>query len=279
MKRTATCLSVAIMVVFMATAAHAQIIETAMRGNTVVAAPSLSTAWVYNPAVLASLAGLDDQGAGLMGWRHAASADLEVSGDTDLFALNWGGSQVRKDFGLGAGYWDFMDGSIFGAGIGKAWKKGMAWGVSWQNMDPDGAGSSENVFSAGLTGHWGGNEYTQMAPVRYGLVVRDITDEMQTTIDVGASVQLPGGILLAADLADLTDEIDSALRIGASMRFGLSNEWQAGIGLDDGDLTVGAMYNSTAGWAGGSWRFGGAFQDLDDADDSLIVGAFATWGM
>lgn len=104
-----------------ATAAHAQIIETAMRGNTVVAAPGITTAWNFNPA---ALGGPGDTSAGELqgatGSNHIFSAEFELSGDTDMIALNWGSVGGGRTSGLGAGYIDYSFGKEYGVGFGKA---------------------------------------------------------------------------------------------------------------------------------------------------------------
>jgi len=273
MRGTVAWCAVVLMVLVAATAAHAQTVDTAMRGNTVVAQPALSTAWWYNPAALATMSAYEEDAMALAGWRHAASADLELSGETDLLALNWGGSRENKSFGLGAGYIDLAYSDTFGAGFGKSWKNDLSWGVSWRNIDSDVSSDSNNIFDVGLLKDSG------PSGLKYGLVVRDVTDEFQMMVDIGAAMDLPGGILLAADIVDLLDEVETVFRIGATKRFGTAQNWEAGIGLDDGDLTVGAMYDAASGWGGGSWRLGAAWLSADDGDDTLILGAFGTWGM
>lgn len=264
------------------TGAHAQMVQTIMRGNTVVADPSVTTAWLYNPAALASLAGLEAEFPavpGESGWRHAASADLELSGDTDLFALNWGGVKAGKSFGLGAGYLDLCDNSYLGAGFGKSWsKKGISWGLTWKNWDLP-SGDSENIFDLGMIMESPREAGSSVSALKYGLVLRDVTDEIAHIWDIGVVANLDSGVKIAADLSDLTDEIDRQFRIGATKRFGAKKTWEAGIGFDDGDLTLGAMYDSSTDWKGGSWKFGAAWQNMDEGKDSLIIGAFGNWGL
>jgi hypothetical protein len=254
-------------------------VDTAMRGNTLVAAPGVAGAWSNNPAGLAALAGMESAEEPLNGWRHAASVTAEVSNNSDLVALDWGGVQIGKDFGMGAGYMDTAGGSVWGFGIGKSWpRKNISWGVNLRHVAPDGD-NSNNIFDAGMLGQIPQVQIFGSTVVKYGVVLRDITDEYGRTWDAGVAFDAPQGIHVAIDLADLSDEFDRSLRVGATKEFGATNNWLVGAGFDDGDLTLGALYDSGTNWQKGSWRFGAAWQQVDGGDDSLVLGAFGNWGM
>lgn len=265
-----------------ATAAQAQIIETAMRGNTVVAAPGITTAWTLNPA---ALGGVGDTSAPAVDVKwggdadHIFSAEFEVSGDSDLIALNWGSVGGARALGIGAGYLDYSYGKEYGVGFGKSFGgPDTSWGLSLGRLDPDFA-DSETVFNLGVLGSLSMSPADPYA-ARWGVVVRDVTDEIIRIFDVGMALDLAGGIRVAADIGDLTDEVDRRFRAGASKRFGRDGQIEAGLGFDDGDLTLGAIWSMrTAGPRGGAWKLGAAWLEGDGgAKDSLLVGAFGTLG-
>ncbi|MBD3291440.1 MAG: hypothetical protein GF393_00840 [Armatimonadia bacterium] len=104
-----------------------------------------------------------------------------------------------------------------------------------------------------------------------GLVARDVTDEFNTgvTWDVGASIVLPSGLLLGADLVDATVEIDSLVRIGAEYPLQQSPVIVR-AGLNDGDPTVGAGYVFDGFEVAAAW----ADYDWDDEFVVSVLGSF-----
>lgn len=256
-------------------------IDVAMRGNTLVADPGIPGAWAYNPAALASLAGLkSDAPEGK--WRHEATATVEAKGDADLFAINWGGVETGKDFGLGAGYVKAWDAKVYGAGFGKTWgAKSLSWGVSWQHAKVDAAGTAgdQNLITAGIIGELPNLNLGAIHNVRWGAVLRDATDQWGRTWDLGMAFDAPSQWHVCLDLADITNEVDRRLRIGATRPLGAGSEWTIGVGLDDGDATAGVIYNPAKYWKGGSWRFGAAWQNVDGGSDEILLGAYGNWGL
>ena len=85
------------------------------------------------------------------------------------------------------------------------------------------------------------------------------------------------GMNLTADWVDVTDEVDSRFRVGLTKTFGEGNRVKVGVGLDGGDLTLGATVAAGA-VSTGNLSFGVAWQAHDDADDTLLLGASAQWG-
>ena len=253
-------------------------LDVAMRGNTLVASPGISGAWAHNPAALADLAGMSNDLPAVNGWRHAASGLVELSGDSDILAVNWGGVKTGKDFGLGAGLIDAFDTTFWGVGFGRSMpSRDIAWGASWINIDPK-TRSSSNIISLGVAGNLSSLGVATTSPVRYGVVARDITDEFERMWDLGIATQA-GGLDFAIDIADIANAMDRRFRIGATKRVGDANHIQIGAGLDEGNLTFGALYDSGTDWQDGVWRFGGAWQDMDHGDDAILAGAMATWGL
>lgn len=277
MRRLVILLTVAFVSAATLGSAQSLSIETAMRGNTLVGAPTSSTAWANNPAGLADLARHESETQLATGWRHAGSAAFELSGDSDLFAINWGGAQIGKGYGLGAGYADAWSTRLIGIGFGKAWgRKNIDWGVNWSQVSPDG-GDDEDRFDLGVRGEWGGWGISTVAPARFGAVARDVLGE--PSLDLGAVFELRGGIKLYADVADVTDRWDRTFHFGATQRYGPEKQFELGAGLSDGNLTLGLLWDAHVGWNGATWRFGAAWQESESGDNSLIAGATATWGM
>jgi len=263
--------------VTLSASAQTPTIDAAMAGNTYIAQPDGPGAWNYNPAALAAIAGLDAGLFTMEDWKHTASATFELSGQSDMFALNWGGYQMSKEFGLGAGYIDAWGTSTLGAGFGKTWGGGsMAWGVNWRHVD-DGVNSANNVFDLGLVGTLGDMGIRAIERLKWGLVVRDLTGDIQRTWDAGLAMALGQGLNFTADWVDVTDEMDSRFRVGLTKTFGQGDRIKLGAGLDDGDLTLGATV-AAGGMANGSLSFGVAWQAHDNVDDTLLLGASAQWG-
>jgi hypothetical protein len=269
-------LTLAVLIAIPPVAAQAPTIDAAMAGNTYLAAPDAAGAWYYNPAALASIAGLEAGLFTMENWKHNASAAFEVSGESDTFALNWGGYQMSQEFGLGAGYVDAWGANTVGVGFGKSWRGGdMAWGVNWRHVDPV-VGTANNIFDVGLVGSLGTLGVKSLEGVRWGLCVRDLTGDVKRTWDLGLAFAAPAGLTVAADLADVTNEVESRFRLGVTKLFA-GGRVKAGIGLDDGDLTFGATL-AGGSLSSGNISFGFAWQERENSDNSLLIGASAQWG-
>ncbi len=293
MKHSVACLVVVMLVAVCVTGAQAQLISNMMRGNTAVARPSASTAWYGNPAVLAPLAsaGVDEYGEfDAKPWANSISGDVQVSGDGDMYVLSWGGQNLAKGWGIGGGYANVEDGDdvdVYGLGFGRPLTSGWSVGVNWMHTSVDSndtASPDGYVGPANGGGTWSADEDTFDLAVRkdfandstktpwltgltFGAVLRDVTDEIDSHLDLGVALDMVGGWTLAADLIDFDD-----INVGASMRFGEMSEWEFGAGLSDGDPTLGFMYDVTQNPEGGNLRVGAAWADYD-ADDVIIAGA------
>lgn len=259
----------------LASIAVAQDIETTMAGRAQIGAGLLSEAWLENPAVL-GLHGLAD-GTADGGWVNSVAGLYELDGEADLRSVSWGGHPAGMRYGIGAGWTEVADMDAAGLGIGWGSKDGrLAAGLNYQSVDVEGLDSLDvfdvaiggllpDVCAAFDTGIW-------------SIVARDITDEMTTTYDAGIGFQSDVW-RVAADLEDFTDEHETIFQIGASRRFGAMNQFQAGAGLDDGDLTAGVVYHDSASDGAVNWKVGLAWLDGDDSgDDAWVIGAGADWG-
>ena len=215
-------------------------LDVAMRGNTLVASPGISGAWAHNPAALADLAGMSNDLPAVNGWRHAASGLVELSGDSDILAVNWGGVKTGKDFGLGAGLIDAFDTTFWGVGFGRSMpSRDIAWGASWINIDPK-TRSSSNIISLGVAGNLLSLGVATTSPVRYGVVARDITDEFERMWDLGIATQA-GGLDFAIDIADIANAMDRRFRIGATKRHEVRADVFAHAMSKDGKGEFGAL--------------------------------------
>ena len=256
-----------------------------MRGNTVVAAPSQSVAWSGNPA---ALAGQKVDGAtGDVAMDNAASFATNISGSDDAWGLSYGGTNVLKGWGIGAGYVDTDYSKGYGIGYGMP-LKGLEVGVNWRRSEFDYAPSmeyasaaqatprsrKESLFDVGVRKVWTYGEGEGMkgvSSIAGGAVLRDITDEIDTIVDLGVSFNFNSGFVVNVDLLDF-----DVFNAGVSKRFGSASEWELGAGLADGDLTLGAIYDIAKNGEPTAWRVGIAWADYD-WDDVLYAGAYYKW--
>lgn len=288
MKRFAVLMCV-IVVVLVASVANAQQYKNLARGATAIAAPTFSSAWFSNPAVLAGLNVPEDDT--LMPsekvWRNEASVDIEVSGDNNVWALDWGGYNSGSGWGIGAGYVDSEGGQGYGVGVSRRFG-GVSVGVNLLHVSADGDAEADeasvrsaiaagpgvegdedaDILSIGVYKYFdmAGKENSSIVGVHAGAVYQDITDEVDGVLNLGVALDFVQGWTLAADLLDF-----DTLNIGASTRLGKAKEWEVAAGLADGDLTVGATYDVTRNAEGGNWRVGLAWADFE-ADDVMYAG-------
>lgn len=257
-------------------------VDTAMRGNTLVADPGLAGAWWNNPAGLANLVGVKSDSDAYHGWHQAASVAGEFSGNTDAFAVNWAGNEAGHSYGLGAGYQHQQGGNVWGMGFGKAWpKEDISWGVNYHHFEAQGGGGSHNIFDVGILGRLPAPSIEGVSAIRYGVVVRDVGAAIKRLCDVGVAADLPWGLHFAMDLADVSNALGRRFRIGVTKELGTTPALRVGLGLDQGDLTLGAIYAPTTKWEGATWNAGVAWQQMKGqlgAANAVLVGASGTWG-
>jgi hypothetical protein len=233
-------------------------------GNAVVGVADDSAAWLQNPAGLPYLRVSTDSGSG---WPALLSGTTDLGAKVDTIGVNYSARSAEDEEGWGIGYWhlgEYQLGALvtisidkLGAGYGAVLRPGLTWGasvsrcdMSWELQQPivpppqlqeamAAYTGDKTIFDLGLMyrGEQSGRQ------VKAGLVARDVTDQMETTFDVGASVKLPNGLLLAADIHDLTDEVDDRVNLGAEWQLPEAPEWKLGAGSSNGDLTYGASYD------------------------------------
>lgn len=237
-------------------------------GGTAVGVADDGLAWQQNPAGLGALNVPCAEGKP---WGHdVIGAFLNVD-DTDIWGITWSGWKPEQRLGVGAGYLN-LDGdvNVFGAGVGLAIKESpFSVGANFIVVDPDG-GSSSTLLDAGVM-------YRILrenkAPVRLGLTVTDITDEIGGAFwNIGGSGNITDKLLLAVDILDLTDEVDTMVNAGVEYTAGRQNEWRLRAGLvdtgDDHELTLGAGYAKPDS----RWRFDFGWANTDP-DNLWTIGA------
>lgn len=237
---------------------------TAM-GGAVTGMADDGSAWFQNAAGLGAL-NLQPQEGKL--WANDAIAGYADFGSDDAWGLTWSGWQPAKALGVGAGYASTDWADTFGAGVGIGIKNlPLSVGLSVYNQDPS-SGSDTTYLDLGLMYQFAQPE---KAPIRLGLVARDLTDEDQTIFDIGVAWPAAPNWLVAVDVKDLTDEYDTLFCGGVEYTFGQTAEWAARAGLtDDGsdhNLTLGVGYKFK-----NNWRVDAAWVD-GDVDDTWGVSA------
>ncbi len=211
-----------------------------------------------------------------------ASATASVDEGADRWAVSWSGRSNVATQGWGAGTWASSSSYTRARGVAVGYGAllclcaDFTGGItlshqSWQQRDmyPDQFGlDSENTwFDLGLMKRFTGDAQTW----KVGLVANDVTDEFGggVVFDFGASVELPNGLLIAADVNDITEEFDTTLNVGAEYPVPDSGAVLR-AGLADEDFTAGAGYR----WQ--NWEVGAAWLDLPGDDRAVVsfIGCF-----
>lgn len=203
-------------------------------------------AWFQNPAGLANL-NVQCQDGKL--WANDVIGFVGDSDDT-LWGVNWSGWQPAKGMGFGAGYTSLAGGDekTYGVGFGmNITKTPLSAGVSLMHISDGGSDTFGNI---GLL-----YRFVQpgKAPIRLGLTVLDVTDQIGGPVwNLGVAWPATPDLLVAVDWNDVSDKYNSAFNAGAEYAFGTNKEWRARAGIfDTGDshkLTLGAGYALPKNW-------------------------------
>lgn len=256
-----------------------------MRGGTVIGNPSQSIAWSGNPAALAGEK--SDAVTDGPAMDNAASFALNLSGDDDVWALSYGGRSMVKGWGVGAGYVDTDWAKGYGVGFGMP-VNGFEVGVNWRHLDWDTVvhvdsaqgiymDDTQDLFDLAGRKVWtydgdaDGAVVKGVSKMAVGAVIRDVTDEIDSALDLGVSLDFANGWTFNLDLLDF-----DTINLGASTRVGSAKEWEVGAGLADGDLTLGAVYDIAKDGEPTAWRVGIAWADYD-WDDVIYGGVSYNW--
>lgn len=251
-----------LLAVLVTTAAASEVIDARVfaMGGVRAGLANGASAFLDNPA---GLPDVNTFGPRLSPWPVIVSGTTSLDADVDVWSVLGAVHNTARTQGVGGGIWHASgagsDTDFFGAGYGfDLWGPATSLGVSVVRQDGNG---SATVFNVGVMQRIEDPINTW----RIGLVARDVTDEWGNgpTFDLGASVDLPGGLLVAADLVDLTDEVDSRVNLGAQWNLPLTSLILR-AGSADGDLTAGVGYRI------GGLEISGAWADFDGGDEFQV---------
>lgn len=263
-----TTVLVIVVVALLALPAFAQTPRQAALGGGFAGVSVDETASFNNPAGLPLL---DTFGTNVSPWPSRASLNILVDGpdDLDQYSALYAGRAADNTSGWGAGYMHTENGMEvdgFALGYGQRVGNNLTAGVAvlHQSMDVPGGGTAA-VDDDSTTVNLGAMYRREIAlnAWRFGFIVADVADEMGGPFfHLGAGVELPAGVDVAATLADLTDEVDTTFNIGAEWEVPMT-DFIVRAGANDGDFTAGAAYRWTNFEVGLSW--------VDGEDDDLIT--------
>lgn len=272
MKSLATIAVVLVLVATLGTAGFAQETTdarvTAMGGVRAGLANGAS-AFLDNPA---GLPDVDTFGTRLSPWPLLVSGSTTLDADVDVWSILGSARNSGRTQGFGGGIWHAdaasWDADFIGAGYGAdLLGRDTAIGISVYHADGNSDSAPATIIDGNATVFSIGLMKRFEDPVnnwRVGAVVRDITDELGGPIvDVGASVDLPAGLLVAADLVDLTDEFETQFNVGAQWAVPMT-AFLVRAGLNDGDLTAGIGYRIS------NFEVSGAWADFDAGDEFQV---------
>jgi len=236
-------------------------------------------AWFQNPAGLAALSApcLNDSeyGNDVVG-AFARQAGTGGAKATNAYEITWSGWKPADNFGFGAGFVgaDNTTGSIFGAGVGAGFKSiPLSFGANIAGFNPDsGTGlKDKTILSLGAMYRFSQGE--GKAPVRVGLTVNDIGDQLKNS---GVGIKKNGAIwnagiawkptedlLLAFDVNDLSGRMNhggkywAAVNGGLEYSFGNLKEWRGRVGIMEMANTSGngvGRFTIGLGYVASRWR-------------------------
>jgi len=248
------------LVAIVALPAFAQTPRQNATGGAFAAVSVDETASFNNPAGLPLL---QTFGTNISPWPSRASINALVDGpdNYDEYSAFYAGRAADHANGWGASWGHAENGSdvdMFTLGYGQRVGEGLTAGASVYHVS-----NGDDTTSFDLGGIY--RREIAMNAWRFGLWAEDVADEYGGPFfHVGAAVELPAGVDVAATYFDVSDEVDSFLSIGA--------EWDVPMtpfivraGSADGDLTAGAAYRWT------NFEFGVSWMDANN-DDFFTAG-------
>ncbi|MFW5866772.1 MAG: hypothetical protein ACOCX2_03080 [Armatimonadota bacterium] len=223
------------------------------------------TASSNNPAGLPLL---QTFGTTVSPWPSRASLNVLVDGpaDIDMYSAFYAGRSSDNTTGWGATYSHLendADTDNLALGYGQRIGEGLTAGLAVAHMS-----NGDDATSFNLGGIY--RREIALNAWRFGLLARDLADEYGGPfVDLGAAVELPVGVDVAATLFDVTDEVDSRLAIGAEWDVPMT-EFIVRAGNNDGDFSAGAAYQ----WS--NFELGVAWMDRanDDWFTAGVTGSF-----
>ena len=223
-------------------------------GGAAVAVADDAFAWSQNPAGLPNVATSAADGA----WGASVAGSYAFSSQDwngfDLDAWDASASFVDpgKNWGVGGGYFrmstdDYGIAKLYGFGVGGRFSKAydqFNWGVSVMRL-----GAENRAFGLKYEPNWEmidvvnlGLMYDvrlpEMRPIRVGVTVFDVADEMDRTWTLGASFNAGSRLLIAADFIGAGSTRDRTFVFGGEYR--LCSHFCLRAGDSDGQFTCGA---------------------------------------
>ena len=228
-------------------------------GGAAVAVADDAFAWAQNPAGLPNAKAPADEGK--WGFNLAGSTSFSSQFE-DFDEFNVSDASIAavspsRDWGVGAG-WGLMSEEDWGDSVGY----GAGAGVRIKSNHPFNVGASyfhvkrpryftvvtdattrvrddetDNMFNVGAMYDV---EIPDARPIRLGLVVQDVTDQIKRSWNAGVSFNVGRNLLVAADL----DGIGSFDRNwGAGAEYSFADDWCLRAGDFDGAFSWGAGYH------------------------------------
>jgi hypothetical protein len=229
-------------------------------GGAGIAVADDAYAWAQNPAGLPNVKSPGNRGS----WGFNLAGGLSFSSrfqDEDsfnLWNLSVSGVDPTRTWGIGGGWghegeegWGNSTG--YGVGIGtriKSEDHPFNVGVSLFHVEQPRYGyvmpaaatymrlpnETDNMFNVGFMYDI---KIPDSHPIRLGLVIQDVTDQIQRSWNVGASYRAGRHFLIAADL----DSVASNNNWGAGAEYSFADDWCLRAGDHDGAFTYGAGYH------------------------------------
>jgi hypothetical protein len=228
-------------------------------GGAAVAVADDAYAWAQNPAGLPNLAPAAEEGRWAINAAGAATFSSTYGPFDDFNIYDLSASALAPDgsWGVGAGWghedeegWGVSTG--YGLGVGtkvKSESYPFNVGVSWFHVRmPEAVYVTEavaarlvddthNLFNVGLMYDVQIPDHT---PIRLGLLVQDVGDQLGRSWNFGVSFHAGPRLLIATDLDGLGSENRTWL---AGAEYRLCDDWCARAGDFDGSLSLGAGYH------------------------------------
>ncbi|MFW6438035.1 MAG: hypothetical protein ACOCZ7_03380 [Armatimonadota bacterium] len=218
------------------------------------------TASFNNPAGLPLL---QTFGTNVSPWPSRASLNALLDGPAgvDQYSAFYAGRAADNSKGWGAGWGHADNGTdmdILSLGYGQRVGEGLTAGASVFHVS-----NGDDTTSFDLGGIY--RREIALNAWRFGLWTEDIADEYGGPfLHLGAAVELPAGVDVAATYFDATDEVDSMLSLGAEWDVPMT-QFIVRAGNADGDFTAGAAYQWT------NFEFGVAWMEAE-GDDWFTAG-------
>ena len=228
-------------------------------GGAAIAVADDAFAWAQNPAGLPNVKAPGTRGS--WGFNLAGSlsfsSQFENHDSFNLWDLSASAVDPTRTWGVGGGWGHeseegWGNTTAYGVGIGtriKSEDHPFSVGLSLFHVDRPRYGyvgipgtytrfanETDNLFNVGLMYDI---KIPDSHPIRVGLVIQDVTDQLQRSWNAGASYRAGRHFLIAADL----DSVASNNNWGLGAEYSFADDWCLRAGDHDGAFTYGAGYH------------------------------------